>query len=254
MFFILSKILEFLIMPLVWILAILVYALMTRHPKRKNRALLLGLMIAIILSNRYLVNEAFLIWEEAPVAISSLGTHQTAIVLTGITNLDKKSKDQVYFNKGADRLLQTVQLYHDQKISRILISGNSGALHPGNIPEALQLKKVFLFCGIPDSAILIEDKSRNTHENALFSSRLIDSLGIRGPFILVTSAFHMRRAAGCFKKEGIQVQPFPVDYYSVDPRITIKSLIIPSAGALYKWGILIHEWIGLMAYRIMGYS
>ncbi|MGB4399127.1 MAG: YdcF family protein, partial [Daejeonella sp.] len=110
--------------------------------------------------------------------------------------------DRVFFGKGADRVVHAIQLYKAGKIKRIIISGGSGALVGKKVPEAEHLKKVFLFSGVPDSVLYIESESRNTVENARFSKRLIDSLQLQPKFLLVTSAFHMPRAMGCFQKAG----------------------------------------------------
>src|SRR5690606_14661246 len=159
----------------------------------------------------------------------------------------KVSGDRVYFQKGADRLLHTVQLYKLGKIKNILITGGSGlVIGRQTAAEADQLKSVFLYCGIPEKDILIENQSRNTRENALFTRRTIDSLRLPGKFLMITSAFHMRRAEGCFKKVDLDVDIFPVDYYTKKRKFTPNILLIPSEGAMGKWATLIHEVTGYL--------
>jgi uncharacterized SAM-binding protein YcdF (DUF218 family) len=254
MFFILSKVLDFLLSPLIWIILVLVYAIFNKNPFRKKKAFLAGLVLLLFFSNSFIVNEALLAWEGEPRAISELKNYETAIVLTGVTNNRKGSKDRVYFDKGADRLLHTVQLYKAGKIKRILISGGSGALIGEKIPEAGQLKKVFIYCGVPDSAIVLEDKSNNTVESAKYSRKLTDSLHIGKEFLLITSAFHIPRAMSCFKKAGLNVKAYPVDYYSKDRDFKAGTLLLPSEHALGQWSILIHELAGYVVYNVMGYS
>ena len=212
-----------------------------------------GMVLLFLLSNPFLVNEAFLSWERKPVSLDNGKNYRAAIILTGFTGLRKNTADRVYFNKGADRLLHTVQLYKEGRIRTIIVSGGSGSLTKNKISEAAQVKKALLYCGIPDSAIVIESRSHNTVENARLSRKLIDSLGLRGNFLLVTSAFHMRRAEGCFKKAGVRFDPYPVDVYSRDRALTPDEILIPSEAALDKWSILIHEITGYVVYWIMGY-
>ncbi len=211
------------------------------------------LALLIILSNPFIVNEAFLAWEKEPILLKANKNYQAAIILTGFTGLKNITPGRVYFNKGADRLLHTVELYKSGKIKKIIVSGGTGTLTARKITEADQVKKGLLYCGVPDSVIFIENRSHNTAENARLSHKLIDSLHLKGNILLVTSAFHMRRAEGCFIKAGVQIDPYPVDVYSGDRDFTPDDLLIPSEAALYKWSILIYEITGYAVYRVMGY-
>ena len=242
-------------MPQVWILLLLLYSVFTKSERRRKKSLIATLVVFLIFTNDFLVNEGLLLWEEEPVSISSLNEGQTAIVLTGVANSQKASSDRVYFGRGADRVLHTVQLYKAGKVQKILISGGSGSLTGRDIPEANQLKKVFLYCGVKEKDILLENKSRNTRESALYSKKLIDSLVINQKFLLITSAFHMRRSQGCFNKAGIPTTIYPVDYYTADRQNTFTpdSWLVPSSGAISKWAMLMHEITGYITYKLMGY-
>lgn len=254
MFFILSKVLDFLLSPLIWAILVLVYAFLVKNPVKKKRVLLSGFILILFFSNSFIVNEAFLAWEGIPLPLSELKNYETAIVLTGVASNRKEIKDRVFFGRGADRLLHTVQLYKAGKIKKILISGGSGAIIGEKIPEAGELKKVFIYCGVPDSAIFLENQSRNTRESARYSKKLTDSLNLGKEFLLVSSAFHIPRSIGCFTKAGLNVKAYPVDFYSHDRSFSIGSLLRPSEHALEKWSTLIHEISGYMVYKIMGYS
>lgn len=241
-------------MPLVWIMLALIYALITKNPKRRKRGLITALILVLFFGNDFIINEAMLIWEKDPVPIAAMKTYETAIVLTGITNTEKEINDRVYFQKGADRLLHTVQLYKSGKIKKILVSGGSGlVIGHKTVSEADQLKIVFLYCGVSEKDIIIENRSRNTRENALFSKETIDSLQLKGNFLLITSSFHMRRSNACFQKVGLEVDTFPVDIYTRDRKYTPNILIIPSEQAIGKWSLLVHEVIGYLVYKVMGY-
>lgn len=254
MFFILSKILSFLLSPLVWIMLILLYAIFCRNRRKKKRTFLASLALLLFFSNELIVNEAFLLWEDKPVAIKELKNYETAIVLTGVTSTRKEIPDKVFFSKGADRLLHTVQLYHEGKIKKILISGGSGGIVSRSVPEARQLKRVFLYCGIPAQDIILEDRSRNTAESSRYTKKITDSLDLGEEFLLVTSAFHIPRSIACFEKAGLNVKAYPVDLYAEDRDYSIGDILLPSEYALYKWNILIHEITGYIVYKIMGYS
>jgi uncharacterized SAM-binding protein YcdF (DUF218 family) len=253
MFFILSKVLIYILMPIIWIIAILLYALFTKNQKIRKKSIIICLLMLLFFGNGIIANEAMILWEKAPVPIASLATYDTAIVLTGIAD-QRKTNDRVYFSQGADRVLHTVQLYKAGKVKKILITGGSGQLIGEKLPEADLLKSVFLYCGVNGTDIIIENKSRNTRESALLTRKLVDRLGIKGNFLLVTSAFHMRRAQGCFTKAGIKTDIFPVDYYSWKWKPLSPLDIIPSEGPLSAWSILLHEITGYVVYKLMGYS
>ncbi|MDP3467548.1 MAG: YdcF family protein [Daejeonella sp.] len=254
MFFILSKTLDFLLSPLLWVILIFFSVFFCKKPSAKKKVFLTGIILLLFFSNSFIVNEAFLAWEDKPIQLSGLKKYETAIVLTGVASNRKGITDRVFFGKGADRVLHTVQLYKSGKIQRILISGGSGAVLGVKIAEAGELRKVFLYCGVPDSSIILEEKSRNTTESARFSKKVIDSLKLGKDFLLVTSSFHIPRSIGCFTKAGISVIAYPVDFYSRDRNLDLETILLPSESAIGQWAILMHEIVGYLFYKLMGYS
>ena len=101
--------------------------------------------------------------------------------------------------------------------------------------------------------ILIENKSRNTHENAKFTAKLLKQHPELENNVLITSAFHMRRSQACFQKAGLNPAIFPADFYSSDRYYTPDELVIPQEQALNEWSLLLHEIIGFLTYKFMGY-
>lgn len=252
MFFILSKVLDFLLSPLVWIVALLILGLVLKRPVYRKRCLYAGLFLMVFFSNPFLADRAFRAWEGEPVPMSSVGNYDLGIVLTGVTMNMDDIPDRVFFSKGADRVLHAVQLYKAGKIKKILISGGSGSVLRKDIPESDKLSKVMLYSGVRDSDIIIENRSRNTRENALFSEQMIDSLGLKGDKLLITSAFHMRRSMGCFENVSVGVEPYKVDFYRGSSDFTLDDLV-PNEHSLYLWNVLIHELAGNIMYYLMGF-
>ncbi len=254
MFFVLSKLLFYLLMPATWISAVLLYAVFAKHPERKKKALYASLILFLFFGNAALLNFFNNRWEPDAQQISELPEYELGIVLTGVVNLDMAPHDRVHFGRGADRVLHTIQLYTSGKLKKILITGGTGKLTGEKTSEAVELKKVFLFCGVPDSVLILETDSRNTRENAVFSKRVLDSLGLKGNKLLITSAFHMRRSKGCFDKVKLQTDIFPVDFTGMDHiGWTPDAWLIPSEKAFVGWNVLIREWLGCGMYRLMGY-
>ncbi len=239
--------------PLIWIIIALGISLFSKNPKRKRIALVTATVLLLVFTNPFLSNEAWLLWERAPKPIGELPNYDAAIILTGLTELDKSPHDRVYTNKGADRVLHTIQLYKQGKFPYIIISGGTGSLRNNLTPEAVSLQKILLNAGVPNDAILIEDKSRNTYENATFTKKLLDQRTDLKKLLLVTSAFHMRRSEACFQKAGILADTYPADFYTYNRSWAFDKLIVPNEKVLYHWQKLIHEVAGFLIYKMVGY-
>lgn len=257
MFFLFSKLLTFLINPLFWLMGGLLWALFTRNTKRR-RQLLIGIVTAFwFFGNPWIANEVLLQWEAPPTPFADIpqGKYEAAIVLMGMTQDSKSPKDRVYFMRGADRLLYAIRLYKEGKVRKILISGAYiNKLIAFTAEGANNIRTICRMAGIPDEDILSDEVSLNTHENALYTARLLQENNINGlRCILVTSAFHMPRAIRCYQKQGIKALPFAADFYSEDRFFDIGRMLIPSAVAIDRWNILFKEWTGLIVYRLAGY-
>lgn len=195
------------------------------------------------------------LWEIPAIKESDIKVgYDVGIVLGGMLSYDSQL-DRLQFSKGADRIMQAIQLYKDGDIDKILITSGSGSITYSDIKEAPLIKRFLRTLEIPDEDILIESESKNTHENALFSKPILDKEAPEGRYLLITSAFHMRRGVGCFNKVGIQITPFSTDRYTGGPRRwAIDFLLIPNVDAFQTWNVLIHEITGYLVYKIAGYD
>ncbi len=257
MFFLLSKLLNFLLSPALWLAGLLAFALIAADPLRRRQWLRASLVALLVLANPALSNWLWNQWEMPAVPLPRVGHYDAAILLTGITAPDRPPHDRVYIAGGADRLLHTLQLWREGHIDRIIVSGGSGSVLNADsaLLEAEQLRRVLLDCGVPDSLITLESRSRNTRENALFTAELLKkrpTLAPHGRLLLVTSAFHMRRAAGCFRRAGLAPDSFPTDFTGEPARYT-PDVLVPNADALRNYDRLIHEVFGYLTYRLLGY-
>ncbi|MFN3315175.1 MAG: YdcF family protein [Raineya sp.] len=252
MFFILSKTLFYLLMPLTWILACLLLSLFSKKPTRKKLFFRIGLGLLLFFTNPFFINEALLAWEMPPTEIAKLKTYDVGIVLTGVSNAQREPKDRLYLNKGGDRLLHTLQLYKMGKIRKILISG--GHYLEDDIHEGKEMKNLFVLAGIPESDIVLEEKSLNTRENAQFSAQILKEQFLGKSYLLITSAFHLRRAKACFERANIQADVFSVDFYSQTRTWLLSHWLAPNEKSLYYWYVLIHELLGYAVYKAVGYA
>jgi uncharacterized SAM-binding protein YcdF (DUF218 family) len=256
MFFMISKILAFLADPMTWFLALFFVGLFRLLKLGRGKKCLLGSAVLIfLLTNPFLSNMAIRFWEPDTYAIDSISQpYEVGILLSGATRgLDHIAKRPLY-GPGADRVLQTIQLYKQGKIKRILLTGGSGSVEFPEQKESYWIMKVLHDAGIPDSAVVVEGESRNTRENALFSARVISqNPKLHGRILVITSAFHMRRAEACFKKVGLQFDTFPVDSGKSILSMNPYRILVPDAHGVLFWDQMIREWTGLFAYYVMDY-
>jgi uncharacterized SAM-binding protein YcdF (DUF218 family) len=192
-------------------------------------------------------------WEVDAVQKEELkSNYDYAIVLSGMITYDEKY-ERINFKSSTDRLLQTIELYKEGIVDKFYITGGSGEIFNQKHKESEILKGYLIVLGIPESDILIETLSKNTYENAIESKNTLNSEVKEKTFLLVTSAYHMRRAAGCFKKQGFEFDVFVTDRYTGNRKFTFDELFIPKAETLQGWTLLIHEVSGYLIYDIVGY-
>lgn len=242
MYFIFSKILLLLIFPFTWILILLIGSLVSKSKKWKYRYLVAAIALLVLFTNPFLFNQFAQSWDIAPYKPDNK-KYSCAIILGGFSSSDGNNGG--YFNTGADRFLQGIKLLTNGQTSHLLITGGNGSLLPGGFREGLWVQKQLKEFNYPDSAILIESESRNTLENAKFSKGMLQKSKLGPPYLLVTSAFHMRRSLMIFKKAGIDVVPYPANY--LVRHKAAAGDIIPAAEVLSSWNIYIKEVIGYVA-------
>lgn len=250
----LSKILSFLTYPFSWILIALIIAWFTKHP-RLSKCSFRGAVIAmLVFSNTFLFLEITRLWEPDGTKIEDVGHYDCAVVLGGMAEWDN-SNERLSLRRGGDRIWQAVHLYHLGKVDKILISGSNGYLNDDKLNEAVQFKEVLIDMGVLESDILVESASKNTYQNAIESKKVIDQHQEINSILLITSALHMRRASGCFEKAGFDnFDTFTTDHFTGEQRgYSLDQIFIPNSSTMVDWHKLIHEWIGYLSYKMMGY-
>lgn len=254
MFFVLSKTVSLLFLPLTVICILLLASLFARSSVWKKRLWRSGLILLIFFSNEFISNEVMRAWEVEATPIAGMRRFRIGIVLTGTTIPDMEPADRVYFHRGADRVIHTVQLYKLGLIQKILISGGSGSLTEVDEPEADKYRRVMLLMGVPDAAIIIENVTRNTAESAAEVRRMLVREGYNAKdCLLITSAFHMRRSLASYRKAGVDLEGFSTDFYGHKTYFYPDALIVPQVDAIQKWHKLVKEWMGMIAYKAAGY-
>ena len=250
MFFYLSKTLGLLVKPLTWLIILMLTAVFCRKPKLKKISIIASLVILLVFTNSLIINIVLKLWEPSPVAVETLPTYDIGIALGGFAHHSPITNNMA-LNDCGDRLWQTILLYKQGKIRRILISG--GGAKSGK-SEAETVYDALIAMGIPDSVLLAETKSRNTYENATFSAELIaENYPDGATCVVITSALHVSRALGCFRKAGLNPCAFPAEHLARSNKTYWIEWLRPESSALQNWERLINEWVGIVMYRINGY-
>lgn len=128
----------------------------------------------------------------------------------------------------------------------IIVSG--GRVHPTRASIAGLAQRFLIDLGIPAQQVMVEDQSRDTYENALFSKRLCEQHGFQHP-LLVTSGYHLKRAIFCFDRVGLPITPFPCALTTWPGSERHWYHLLPDADALAATAAALHEWLGLLYYR-----
>ena len=248
MFFILSKILDFLLQPLCWIFLLLGFAYFTQFSKR-----LLAITIALLLvmTNGWFVNQCYKAYETPQTTLKK--TYQWCIILGGGM---MRSGEGYRTGETADRFVQPLLLYKKGLVKKLLITGgnvNIKGLKIDDTQESKKVKEVLIAMGVAENDIYLEENARNTHENATYTKKMLAPY-LAEEMVLVTSAMHMPRAKACYIKEGIKVVIFPADIKKKDTPSGILDLVIPQERNLSKFAELIREMAGFVIYKVVGFA
>jgi uncharacterized SAM-binding protein YcdF (DUF218 family) len=184
----------------------------------------------------------------------STGKIDGIIVLGGAVDPRiSKARNVQAFNEAGERMTEALVLARRHPDAKLVFTGGSAAIFYPSAKESDGAKLLFQDFGLGDPArLVLEDRSRNTWENAVFTKALVKPQpGQR--WLLVTSASHMPRAIGNFRKAGFDVEPWPVDYRTAGPQDAWRLFDSPSKG-LRRLEVAVHEWLGLIANWLTGRS
>jgi uncharacterized SAM-binding protein YcdF (DUF218 family) len=257
MFFILSKVLGFFAEPsnLVLTLGLCGAVLLVTRWARLGRRLVVGsLLVLALLGLSPLGNLLIIPLEQRfPPWDPGRGAPQGIVVLGGVISPDVSAeRNEVALTEAAERLTVTAELARRYPDARIIFSGGTGALIYRQGTEAEFAVRLLESLGIPRARIVAEDRSRNTIENALFSKELAaPKPGER--WLLVTSAYHLPRAVGVFRRAGFAVEPYPVDWRTRGPQDAARPFATVGDG-LRRTDTAVREWVGLLVYWLTGKS
>jgi uncharacterized SAM-binding protein YcdF (DUF218 family) len=255
-FFALSKTIGIMLLPTNFLIGIGLFGailLATRWARLGRRLLVIAVALLAIcgfspLGNwlLYPLESRFPVWDAAH------GAPDGIVVLGGPIDPELSfAHDTAVFRGSVDRMIATAALARRYPRARIVYSGgNANLVFDDTAKETDYARAVFEALGVSGERLMMEGRSRNTQENAEFSKALASPKnGER--WLLVTSAYHMPRSVGAFRKAGFAVEPYPVDW-RVGGRSDLLAFSIYSIEGLGRVEVALREWMGLAAYRISG--
>ena len=256
MFFTLSKILGFFLKAYNLIFfSILIYILLSKSRLYFLRMMsyffgFLALFVIIIGGFSYIPN--YLIWKfENFIEIQKPINPDGIILLGGAFVGSKKAFDlnQVSLGGRAERVVETLRLLNEHKEAKLLFVSNASMLVNSGISEAEQAKQFFEIFQINDQRLIIKEISNNTYQESIEIANHLREKG--GKWIIVTSALHMPRTIALMQSRDLGnsiIFPYPTDFTSFNPKFNLKF----SFNNIGRLDNLIHEIIGLLAYRVTG--
>lgn len=168
----------------------------------------------------------------------------------GVPPAESVARGEVALTEAGERLAEAVRLAREHPEAKIVFSGGEAMWPPTGETEAKSAKQYFTDMGVDPSRFILEDRARNTYENAKFTAQLaLPEPGRR--WLLVTTAYHMPRALGCFRAAGFDIEPWPVGFWTPDGKNTSQMSVGP-AEMRRRLSVAIKEWAGLVVYRLMG--
>jgi uncharacterized SAM-binding protein YcdF (DUF218 family) len=257
LFFFASKILGFFAEPsnILVVVGLVGAALWrTRFARAGGRLMIAALVLLAVFGLTPLGNALVLPLEQRfPPWDASRGAPDGIIVLGGaIDEFVWSARSQPALNEAAERMTAGVELARRYPNARLIFSGGQGHVFTGAMTEAEGARRLFVALGIPPGRIELEDKSRNTIENAVLTKAIAaPTPGAR--WLLVTSAFHMPRAVGIFRQAGFPVEAYPVDWRTRGPIDVLRPFDRLSDG-LRRSDLAVREWAGLTIYWLTGRS
>ena len=177
--FIITKIIGFVLNPFLWIIVLSVVALYLRQHNKRKKLYAVVLFMMLFFSNPWLITTLQYPFHTPPMPMNANERYEVGVVLGGYTSYDKVNKAG-HFNMSSDRFIQGAWLYKKGFIKKIIVSGGqNGFTSEDDFIEAEFVASTLKDFGIPPYDIFVEGNSRNTIENAKFSYKILDSLGLK---------------------------------------------------------------------------
>ena len=256
MFLLIGKMLKPLASPLglsylLWIVGALLY---WRWSRRWGRRFLVAGVIVLAFFSNLVVGDAMIGSLENDYAIlraEDCPAAEAIVVLGGATFPAIPPRVTVEVGSAFDRLLHGMRLLRLGRAPIMVLSGGLSVFAGSDMTEAERMRSLALEYGTPEQTIVLEEESRNTYENGVYTRALLQERGIER-ILLVTSAKHMPRAVAVFRTQGFEVVPAPTDVEAVAVDFHPRYLL-PDLNGLYASTSAIREYASIVVYWLKGW-
>jgi uncharacterized SAM-binding protein YcdF (DUF218 family) len=259
LFYVLSKILDLLLTPLVWALLLLAFALpgrrASKRSRRRKRALgVAGIGVLLFFSLGYVENALWWRLEH-----TTHSTYRPEVAYDVVVLLGGVGDERVWaltgepsLNDNVERVFATHRILRDGHARYAIVSGGVEDPALARFNEAAMLAGILRDWGTDAERVIVEDQAKNTRENAVLSAEIIRARGFRR-VLVVTSAFHLPRSADCFRAVGLEVDLLAADHRAHPSRAKLAEFL-PRAEAFQQSTAAIRELTGRWIYRARGYG
>jgi len=263
MFVFLSKFLPLFVYPVGLVCVLILVALFFwKKTGFAKLVLIIAFLVLFVGGNRYLANILAKSLEWNYETVTSPPNVDAIVVLGGSTEPALDPRPMTEVNAAGDRVIYAAMLFHEYPHAKVLLSGGDiDFLDQSSATPASDMADLLKMMGVPDSAILLQDRSQNTYEDALYSCEMIKAEGFQN-VLLVTSAMHMPRSEKLFEKQGCEVIPAPTDF-SITKVAWQKTWhpnfeefllnLIPSYSNLSQVTKVMKEYLGMFVYHLRGW-
>ncbi len=222
--------------------------------------ILIAFLVLGIAGNVQVSNNLIISLERQYLPQVTMPSAEAIVVLGGATRNYEPPRIMPDMNDSGDRLLYAAKLYQEGVAPILILTGGRIQWYGGESSEAESMATILELMGVPRQAMVLESKSLNTYENAIYTKEILKQRNIKN-ILLVTSAAHMPRSLAIFQKQGIKAIPAPADILIsdrnlIESQFSAESRIlsfIPNSEHLDLTTQAIKEYIGIFIYRLRGW-
>lgn len=240
-------------------IALLIAAPLLRRRRAMRRLSYgLGLAILIVCGNGWVVRSLTHRLESQHLTPDPMPAADAILVLSGGIHARTPPRPTVEVSEAGDRVLYGAELFRRGHAPHVICTGHVGTGGIALRPEAEDMADLLVMVGVPRSAIVLETEAQNTHEHAVNLCPMFQERGIKR-VLLVTTAMHMPRSIGVFRRScpAVEYFPAPADFRVVDPLpvpwYRHATEVLPTPHNLAGFSNLAHEYLGMLYYRMRGW-